>query len=101
MAHNISGPGWFEGELAPGRSVSRTFDAVGTYTFGCTLHPGMTGAVVVGEPEPIAATAPVGDDRGAPATLVLGIGLALLTGLGTGWLFGLITGRTPRRRSAD
>ena len=31
-----------------GTSVSRTFATQGTFTYSCTLHPGMTGSVVVG-----------------------------------------------------
>jgi plastocyanin len=96
MEHNISGPGWFQGALPPGQAVSRTFDAVGVYTFACTLYPGMTGAVVVADIEPTVATSPADEDGGAPATLVLGIGLALLTGLGAGPLFGLITRHRAR-----
>jgi plastocyanin len=30
------------------KSTALTFDQPGTYTFMCTLHPGMTGKVVVG-----------------------------------------------------
>jgi plastocyanin len=35
-------------ELEPGRSVQRRFDAAGVYPYMCHLHPGMTGAVIVG-----------------------------------------------------
>ncbi len=31
-----------------GTSVSRTFATQGTFTYSCTLHPGMSGSVVVG-----------------------------------------------------
>ncbi len=31
-----------------GTSVARTFATQGTFTFNCTLHPGMSGSVVVG-----------------------------------------------------
>ena len=31
-----------------GTSVARTFATQGTFTYNCTLHPGMSGSVVVG-----------------------------------------------------
>jgi hypothetical protein len=97
VVHNVYGPGWAGGDVAPGEVLTRTFDEPGTYTFACTLHPAMTGAVLVGDTEPIAATRPAPDDGDtATATLVLGIGVALLTGLGTGWLFGLIVRHRAR-----
>lgn len=95
VLHNVYGPGWFHGEVAPGESLSRTFDDVGTYTFACTLHPGMTGAVVVSDLEPIAATSPLpADDGGGDRMDVLaGIGLALLTGIASGWTLGWVAHR--------
>jgi plastocyanin len=36
-------------ELAPGKTVSYTFDKAGIYPFACVLHPGMSGAIVVGD----------------------------------------------------
>lgn len=35
------------GQLAAGASVSRTFDTAGTFTYHCTIHPAMTGSVIV------------------------------------------------------
>jgi plastocyanin len=108
MLHNIYGPGWFPGDLPPGDTMSRTFDEAGTYTFGCTLHPGMTGAVVVGDVELIAAIspaaeaaladqgAPVDDDTGSPLALLAAVGLALVIGFGSGATLGLTTGRRSR-----
>lgn len=34
-------------DTPPGTSVSRTFTDAGTYDYECTIHPGMTGSVVV------------------------------------------------------
>ena len=34
-------------EIAPGTSVSVLFDTVGTSSYACTIHPQMTGTVVV------------------------------------------------------
>lgn len=87
MLHNVYGPGWFHGDVAPGESVSRAFDDPGTYTFACTLHPGMTGAVVVSDAEPIAATSPADSEEagGISPVATVGVVVALLVGLGTGW----------------
>ncbi len=48
MPHNISSPGWYVDHLAEGYGVQRRFTAPGVYPYACTLHIGMTGAVVVG-----------------------------------------------------
>jgi plastocyanin len=36
-------------ELQPGATVSYTFDKAGIYPYACVLHPGMSGAIVVGD----------------------------------------------------
>jgi len=36
-------------EVAPGQGGSQTFDKAGVYPYSCLLHPGMIGAVVVGD----------------------------------------------------
>jgi plastocyanin len=38
---------WDSGPLAPGRTFRRTFTSVGTFTYHCSLHPGMVGTVTV------------------------------------------------------
>jgi plastocyanin len=50
------------GELAPGASFSQTFDAAGTFTYHCNIHPQMTGTVNV-----VAAVATASDQAAAPA----------------------------------
>jgi hypothetical protein len=35
------------GSLAPGQSFSFTFPSAGTFTYHCTIHPYMTGSIVV------------------------------------------------------
>jgi plastocyanin len=47
-------------EIAPGKSVTYTFDKAGVYPYACALHRGMSGVIVVGD----AATAAAGT-RGA------------------------------------
>jgi plastocyanin len=50
VAHNVNGQGWGHYDnLAPGHRFRATFAKAGIYPFACTLHPGMTGAVIVGD----------------------------------------------------
>jgi plastocyanin len=53
--HAVGGPvGSFgdpHGEIMPGESVSYRFDQEGTFPYVCIYHPGMAGAVVVGDGE--------------------------------------------------
>jgi plastocyanin len=47
--HNIApdGGGWSSGNLAPGASYERVFNQLGTVSYRCTIHPGMTGTIEV------------------------------------------------------
>ena len=49
MAHNVtSDSGWFASStINPGGTYSHQFTAAGTYNDQCTIHPGMTGSVIV------------------------------------------------------
>lgn len=50
MTHNVGGMGWGElGELQQGDAFTATFADAGIYPYACSYHPGMTGAVVVGD----------------------------------------------------
>jgi plastocyanin len=53
MEHNIVGVGgtWgdLETNLQPGDRVSYAFDQDGVYPYACWIHPGMVGAIVVGD----------------------------------------------------
>ncbi len=50
QAHQVDGVGWGGGiVMAPGTSFASRFDQPGTYPYSCHLHPGMNGAVVVGD----------------------------------------------------
>lgn len=124
LTHNVTANGW--GHFDPmnqGDGFTATFDRPGVYPFACQYHPGMTGAVVVGDGkgdgsgeyvavEPLAAspvpTEPTGSDavavaaeRWAPETSSMGwvgggaLGLVLGAALGTG--IGFVT----RRRRGD
>jgi plastocyanin len=50
ITHNVSSNGWgrFE-DMNEGDAFRATFAEPGIYPFACTIHPGMVGAVVVGE----------------------------------------------------
>jgi plastocyanin len=67
-AHTATGDTFDTGELAQGESGSVTFDTEGTFDYICSIHPNMTGTIVVtaagGQPAPT-ATAP---STGLPAT---------------------------------
>jgi plastocyanin len=47
QVHNSVGAAWTSPNLNPGQSFERTFGQAGTFRYDCTLHPGMTGTVVV------------------------------------------------------
>jgi plastocyanin len=46
--HNVEGDGGISsGDLKPGESYMKTFKTPGTYNYKCSIHPSMTGTVVV------------------------------------------------------
>ena len=48
VGHTATGDGDFDtGSIAPGGSAAITFSTAGTYAYVCTIHPTMTGTVVV------------------------------------------------------
>jgi plastocyanin len=50
IVHNITANNWGHyDDLQPGQTFSTTFHAPGIYPFACTYHPGMSGAIVVGD----------------------------------------------------
>jgi plastocyanin len=61
VPHNVTGVSgtWGSpGEFEPNAEYRATFSAAGIYPFACTLHPGMNGAIVVGDAAVAAAAAP-------------------------------------------
>jgi plastocyanin len=50
MTHNVTANQWghFD-DLNEGDSFRVTFDESGTYPYACTYHPGMSGAIIVGD----------------------------------------------------
>ena len=63
-------------ELAPGKAISYRFDEEGVFPYMCIMHPGMGGAIVVGDGEgdatAQAAVPPVATGRDEPTTAETG-----------------------------
>jgi hypothetical protein len=51
-------------EVQPGQKISYTFDTAGIYPYACVLHPGMSGAIVVGDAAGAAAAPGAGTTSG-------------------------------------
>jgi hypothetical protein len=50
MTHNVGGIGWGDLEdMVEGDAFTATFADPGVYPYACSYHPGMTGAIVVGD----------------------------------------------------
>jgi plastocyanin len=47
VPHDVTGIGWKSGKPQAKGTFSAAFDRPGTYPYRCTIHPGMTGKVVV------------------------------------------------------
>ena len=116
VAHAVGGAagsfGDMHAEVAPGGSVAYRFDEEGVFPYVCILHPGMAGAVVVGDgvgsdtktvaaelapPAPRSdsqGTTP-GNDPGSPVALAVGSVAILLVAAGVGRLLLASRGRTP------
>jgi plastocyanin len=45
--HTVKGPGFFSKAIEPGATYSHRFDASGTFSYFCTLHPQAMRATVV------------------------------------------------------
>ena len=97
VEHDADGAGWSTSLLAQGERDSVRFNRAGTYRYICSIHPTMTGTVVVrasGGVTPDTATEPlnVPPDGGRPVTL-----LALFTVVTIG--AAVVIDRLLRRRS--
>lgn len=99
VPHTVTGANasWgSSGDVLPGTSFSQPFAAEGVYPYYCMLHPGMVGAVVVGDelaPESVSVggaqrnqpvEAGVIRDRGSNAHVWLFVVLAVVVGVGAG-----------------
>lgn len=67
MPHNVTTNAGFGGDLPLKDSLSHRFTEPGVYPYACTLHPGMVGAVVVGDGVPLAMELAAASTAGDPA----------------------------------
>lgn len=121
FAHNLIGVGSAWGhpdELAQGDSFTATFEQAGIYPYACWIHPGMTGAVVVGDGTGAGngTTVSVGS-AGAPSSSAVAADQAVrparshgaAASAAVGWIaggtlglaLGLATGLAVRRRGRE
>jgi hypothetical protein len=54
--HDVRGPGFASPRIARFGTFTQRFDAPGSYTYVCSLHPFMTGTITVQAPPPPSAT---------------------------------------------
>jgi plastocyanin len=100
MAHNVAPAGWGWGHIEnipEGGSFTTTFDEAGVFPYACSLHPGMTGAVIVGgsadaQPATIVTDA-VGGRGAAGGRPAWWLAIAGAVGLATGYLLARGRGR--------
>lgn len=103
MTHNVTANQWGHFEPMNEGDVARaTFDEPGIYPYACTFHPGMSGAIVVGDGEGkgngSAVTVeswepPAADAGAAPATeLAASTSDPSASSLALGWVGGAILG---------
>jgi plastocyanin len=45
--HDVTGEDWHSGPMEPTVDYRQTFGSAGTFTYRCTVHPDMTGAIIV------------------------------------------------------
>ena len=107
MEHNVSSNGFYNDFAKAGDTWQYRFAVSGTYAYACLLHPGMTGAIVVGDgvgggpvidvgpyrPEPVpvatslvSATPSTGDRPASvplPIAVIGAIGVAVVSALTT------------------
>lgn len=101
VPHNITTSAGFGGELGEKQDFRHRFTQPGVYPYACTLHPGMVGAVVVGDGLPgeadlasaTAPSAPAGTGGDAVGWWAVAGALALLLSLA-------LSGRIRRQRLA-
>ena len=84
VVHNVAGMGWGVDELAPGATFTHAFDEPGTYPYSCTLHPGMVGAIEVGDAVPVVAVEEAAASSSSGSAAVVAAAVFSALGLGVG-----------------
>lgn len=100
LPHDASGNGWSTPLLLNGQRASVRFTAAGTYAYTCTIHPEMSGRVIVRTGGGSGATTPPTDtlpqsQRAATEAAAPTVPLAIAAA--TALAFGLALLRTARR----
>lgn len=104
ILHAVTGDGWGSTQnLAEGDSFSQAFETEGVFAYSCYLHPGMVGAIVVGDGDtgavPAVGSTGAGsaasgaDDSGRWSLVMVGA----LTGMMATGAAGLAVGRRANR----
>ncbi|MFA5107700.1 MAG: cupredoxin family copper-binding protein [Patescibacteria group bacterium] len=47
VTHTVTASAFNSGDLAPGQTYTFTFSTPGTYAYSCSIHPTMTGTIIV------------------------------------------------------
>ena len=111
ISHNVGGVLWGNYEdMNFGDVYTATFDEAGIYPFACSYHPGMTGAIVVGDGKGagnglgVSTTPPKLDPvpaaTAAPRSAVPWIAAAAVAGLAVGAASAFAAARRLRRPTA-
>jgi|SRR5215211_6847910 len=98
--------------LQPGDTIGWTFDKAGVYAYSCMLHPGMSGAIVVGDIATTTDSAPAQAAAGAattanspaapaPSTADRGPGVAPIAAVGAAAIVGAVLAGLMIRRRQD
>lgn len=85
------------GYVYPGDTYARTFNAVGTYAYHCTIHPGQLGTIVVRAASATSGSAQQPDTGTERGDAALPGGLFLVLGAAAGCAAAWRQGRPPRR----
>jgi plastocyanin len=65
---------WNSGSIAAGQTFRRVFSAAGTFPYHCSLHPTMTGTIIVEEPAARGHIVTITDFSFSPASLTISAG---------------------------